>query len=142
MCYANWRAREECGEFANQRWSSWERRRSIFSADSEIVGGRRFFMRLPFLNQDRRITVWLHVDLGFDSSRLGHLIQLLARQDAILRDLTTDRDFENGRTVYHFGMPERFAEVTLLVATSVHKDRVLKRLADLGFIARIVPTSE
>jgi hypothetical protein len=94
-------------------------------------------MRLPFLKQDRPIPVRLHVDLGFDSGRLADLIQLLARQDAIIRDLTTDRDLENA--LFPFGMPERFAEVLFLVANAAHQERILKQLAESGFPARILP---
>jgi hypothetical protein len=89
-------------------------------------------MRLPFQKQDPPITVRLHVDLGFHSGRLADLIQLLARADAILRDLEADR------ALYHLGMPERFAEVTLLVADAAHKERILKSLTDQGFTARIL----
>ena len=96
-------------------------------------------MRLPFLKQDRPVTVRLHVDLGFDSGRLADLIQLLARQDAIIRDLTTDRDLENEHTAYRFGMPERFAEVLFLVANAAHQERILKELAESGFPERILP---
>jgi len=88
-------------------------------------------VRLPFrLRFKAEIEMHLYVELGFQSGRLADLIQLLAHSDVTITDLKTDR------SMYHLGMPERFAEVTFLVASPRHKDKVLGKLAAKGFTFR------
>ena len=89
------------------------------------------FVRLPFrLRFERQVEVHLYVELGFESRRLADLVQLLAHSDVTITDLKTDR------SMYHLGMPERFAEVTFLAAGPRHNDRVLGKLAAMGFAFR------
>ena len=65
-------------------------------------------MRLPFrICVDHQIEVDLYVELGFQSGRLADLVQLLARSHAAITDLEPDR------SLYHVGMPERFAQGAL-----------------------------
>jgi hypothetical protein len=88
-------------------------------------------VRLPFrLRFEREIEVQLYVELRFQSGRLADLVQLLAQFEVTIKDLTTDR------SMYHLGMPERFAEVTFLVASPRHRDKVLGKLAAKGFTFR------
>jgi (p)ppGpp synthase/HD superfamily hydrolase len=98
------------------------------SADSVNEG---VIVRLPFrLRFEREIDVHLYVELGFQSGRLADLVQLLAHSEVTIKDLKTDR------SMYHLGMPERSAEVTFLVASLRHKERVLGKLAAMGFTFR------
>ena len=100
----------------------------IVSAGS---GNEELFVRLPFgLRFERQVEVHLYVELGFESGRLADLVQLLAHSDVTITDLKTDR------SMYHLGMPERFAEVTFWAAGPRHKDRVLGKLAAMGFTFR------
>jgi (p)ppGpp synthase/HD superfamily hydrolase len=88
-------------------------------------------VRLPFrLRFERQVEVHLHVELGFESGRLADLVQFLAHSDVTITDLKTDR------SMYHLGMPERFAEVTFLVASPRQKDKVLGKLVAKGFTFR------
>lgn len=88
-------------------------------------------MRLPFqMRSERQIEVRLHVELGFQSGRLGDLVQLLARSRATITDLEPDR------SLYHVGMPERFTLVTFLTKTAQHKAEILKELSANGFEIR------
>jgi hypothetical protein len=79
---------------------------------------------------DRQVEVHLNVELGFQSGRLADLIQLLAQADVVIIDLKTDR------SMYHLGMPERFAEVTFLAMSQRHKGRVLGKLSATGITFR------
>jgi hypothetical protein len=88
-------------------------------------------VRLPFrLRFEHQVEMHLYVELGFGSGRLADLVQLLAHSDVTITDLKTDR------SMYHLGMPERSAEVTFLVKSLRHKDKVLGKLAAKGFTFR------
>ncbi len=88
-------------------------------------------MRLPFrVRVERQVEVLLYVELGFHHGRLADLVQLLAQSDVSITDLKPDR------SLYHVGMPERSAEVTFLVASQRHRDRVSGRLAAAEFTFR------
>lgn len=88
-------------------------------------------MWLPFrIRCIREVEVHLVVELGFQSGRLADLVQLLAQSDVTITDLETDR------SLYHLGMPERSAEVSFLVASLRHKNRVLRELQAKGFAIR------
>jgi hypothetical protein len=70
------------------------------------------------------------VELGFESGRLADLVQSLAKSDAMIMDLKTDRPFSR------FSVPERSAEVTFVVTSLRRKNGILKRLAADGFVVR------
>ena len=90
-------------------------------------------MRWPFrISADRQVEVHLHVELGFQSGRLGDLVQLLARSNVTITDLVPDR------SLYHFGMPERWTEVRFTASDPKHKSEVLKVLSLKGFNVREV----
>jgi (p)ppGpp synthase/HD superfamily hydrolase len=90
-------------------------------------------MWLPFRNRvEQLVEVHIHVELGFQSGRLADLVQLLARSRVTITDLEPDR------SLYHVGMPERFAEVSFLVKTARHKAEILRELAANGFVVREV----
>jgi hypothetical protein len=59
-------------------------------------------------------------------------VQLLARSQVTITDLVADR------SLYQFGMPERFAEVTFRATNLQHKKAVLKELSAKGFQIREV----
>jgi hypothetical protein len=91
-------------------------------------GNEDLFVRLFFrLRFECKVEVHLYVELGFESRRLADLVQLLAHSEVTIKDLKTDR------SMYHLGMPERFVEVTFLVAGPKQKDKVLEKLAAEGF---------
>jgi hypothetical protein len=88
-------------------------------------------MQLPFRIQIvRRVEVHLVVALGFESPRLGDLIQLLARSAVMITDLVADR------SLYRLGLPERSVQLTLLVKDESHKKRILEKLLVHGFEVR------
>lgn len=90
-------------------------------------------MWLPFRNRvEHLVEVHIHVELGFQSGRLADLVQLLARSRATITDLEPDR------SLYHVGMPERFAEVSFLVKAARHKTEILRELSAKGFVVREV----
>jgi hypothetical protein len=94
-------------------------------------GNEGIIVRLPFrIRVDRQVEVHLYVELGFQSGRLADLIQFLAHSDVKITDLKTDR------SMYHLGMPERFAEVTFLVTSLRDKSGIVKELSAKGFVVR------
>jgi hypothetical protein len=50
-------------------------------------------------------------------------------------------DLEPDRSLYHVGMPERFALVTFSVTSLAHKDRIIEELSRKGFHLREVSGS-
>ena len=88
-------------------------------------------MWLPFRKQkEHDLEVYLHVELGFQSARLADLVQLLARSKATITDLSSDR------SVYIYGMPERWAEIKFLTRSERHKKEILQKLSENGFRVR------
>jgi len=90
-------------------------------------------MWLPLrFRSERQVEVRVHAGLGFEHGRLADLVQFLAHSSATITDLQPDR------SLYHIGMPERFAEVTFLVKSAKHKAEIMRELAARGFDAREV----
>jgi hypothetical protein len=88
-------------------------------------------VRLPFrICVERQVEVRLYVELGFKSGRLADLVQLLAHSNVMITDLKPDQ------SLYHLGMPEKFAEVTFLVTSLRGKSGVLREFAAKGFVVR------
>lgn len=84
-------------------------------------------MQLPFRIQIvRNVEVHVAVKLGFESARLGDLVQVLARSAVMITDLVPDRG------LYHLGMPERSVQITFLAKDEKHKKNVLQRLLVWG----------
>jgi hypothetical protein len=91
-------------------------------------------MQLPFrIEIVRRIEVRVAVKLGFESPRLGDLVQVLARSAVVITDLIPDRS-RNA-----LGLPERSVQVTFLTKDEKHKRSVIQRLLAHGYELAEIP---